>query len=81
MTTQTKHAPPGANDTTALGAVPLDEILRIMDDTGLNFVLHTHHPLSHLEYGTQVSADPWTNTRRECPEGPVASLIGWGAGG
>lgn len=74
-------APPLKGGTPAPGAVSLDDILRLMDDTGLNFVLHTHHPLTHLEYGTQESTDPWTNTRRECPEAPVASLIGWGAGG
>ena len=81
MAVQSTLAPPGAGTTSATSATLLDEVLRLMDDTGLNFVLHTHHPLTHLEYGEKESADPWANTRRECPQAPEARLIGWGASG
>ena len=77
MLKQTIPAPGGATTTTQ-NTVPLTDILRLLDDTVLNFVLHTHHPATHLEYGEKVSADPWTNTRRECPEAPVAIQTGWG---
>jgi hypothetical protein len=59
--------------------VALADILQLLDDSGLNFVLHTHHPGTHLEYGNKVSTDPWANTRHECPEAPVLILTGEGA--
>lgn len=77
MTNQTVLAPGGAT-TAATDPVTLPDILRLLDETGLNFVLHTHHPGTHLEYGEQVPADPWANTRRECPEAPTAIPNGGG---
>jgi hypothetical protein len=76
MPNQTVLAPGGAAPTDRLTPVTLPEILRLLDDTGLTFTLHTHHPGTHLEYGQQAPADPWANTRRECPEAPVAGTPG-----
>ncbi len=75
MLNEASKAPGGAS--TTQNTVPLTDILQLLDDTGLNFVLHTHHPASHLEYGNEVSADPWTNTRHECPEAPQGVPTGW----
>jgi hypothetical protein len=71
----------GRNTTSAPNAVSASNILTLMDNMGLNIVLHTHHPLTHLEYGTEVPANPFTNTRNECPESPVALLPGGGMSG
>lgn len=64
------------NVTAAPNTVSASTILTLMDNMGLNVVLHTHHPLTHLEYGygTEVPNNPFTNTRNECPESPIALL-------
>lgn len=33
-----------------------DDLLELLDDIGLTFALHTHHPLTHLEYGADQGA-------------------------
>lgn len=60
-------------------AVETDDILTLLDQMGLDFIMHTHHPLTHLEYQETSTAEPWINTRHECPEAPVAQLEGEGA--
>lgn len=66
-----------ASSTLPRTAVLEEEILTLLDKTGLGFVGHTHHPGTHLSYGSAPSADPWANTRRECPDVPTALLPGW----
>jgi len=44
-----------------------DDFLELLDDVGLNFALHTHHPLTHLEYGVDTGAPDDLNERLLCP--------------
>jgi hypothetical protein len=81
MQNTTGSAPDGAVPTTPK-TIPLADVLKLLDDTGLNFVLHTHHPATHLEYAPgAVSTDPWANQRFECPEAPEGVPTGWGERG
>ncbi len=40
-------------------------ILELLDDIGMSVVLHTHHPLTHLEHGAGASAEE-INQRMGC---------------
>jgi hypothetical protein len=63
------------NATSATNTVPkVDTILTLLDQMNLNVVLHTHHPLTHLEY--PVATAPETNVRYGCPETPAVALGG-----
>jgi hypothetical protein len=50
-----------------MGTVERDAtILELLDDLGMSVVLHTHHPLTHLEHGAGASAQD-VNLRLGCP--------------
>ena len=40
-------------------------ILELLDDLGMGVVLHTHHPLTHLEHGAGASTEE-VNLRMGC---------------
>jgi hypothetical protein len=81
MSKQTVPTTDHNNVTSATNAVSASDVLTLMDNMGLNVVLHTHHPLTHLEYGNEVPSNSFTNTRNECPESPMALLSKEGIGG
>jgi hypothetical protein len=47
----------------------------LLDDIGFDFVMHTHHPLAHLEYVEQVvpTAGGEFNIRNECGDPPTTA--------
>ncbi len=57
-------------------ALSIEELL---DELGLDFVMHTHHPLAHLEYGAPAAStgNGEFNIRNECPDpAPMATPSG-----
>jgi hypothetical protein len=49
------------------------ELELLLDELGVDFVMHTHHPLAHLEYGAQTTlpGDGEFNVRNECGDPPT----------
>lgn len=46
-------------------------ILELLDEMGLGFVMHTHHPLTHLvEFDAQAEGAGDTTIRLECTDPP-----------
>jgi hypothetical protein len=48
-----------------------ESVLTLLDNAGLGFAKHTHHPGSHITYGDGLPADPWVadpslNMRQQC---------------
>lgn len=65
----------GQSGVLSLGA----EIEELLDQLGVDFVMHTHHPLTHIEYGasTTTTGDGEFNIRNECPDpSPMATPSG-----
>jgi hypothetical protein len=52
------------------------QLEELLDQLGVDFVMHTHHPLTHIEYGasTATTGDGEFNIRNECPDpSPMAT--------
>ena len=39
------------------------ELVELLDDIGMEFALHTHHPLTHLEVSDAATAELQARTR------------------
>lgn len=75
-TTVTTRLASTASDALALRD---DDVLALLDNAGLGFAKHTHHPGSHINYGNGQPTDPWVvdptlNVRQECFIPPVQNM-------
>jgi hypothetical protein len=50
-------------------------ILELLDAMGLEFVMHTHHPLTHIEVESEAPAGTGeANVRLECSDPPPMAV-------